>query len=120
MNTANVLPSVLLFYYLCHASYFLPNPPPSWSGHMRDVIATHNHPDKAVISMLTIIDLNPEDMNCIYSPLRIIESQAWYLETVTAVVTFDQPYWIKATEIINVKSMGIVCILGECHLLMSF
>ena len=120
LNTANVLPSNLLFDYLWHASYFLPNPRASWSGYMSDVSAAQDHPGKAAISMLPIIDLNPNNMNCIYRTLRFIESQARYLENVTTVVTFDQPLWMKATEIINSKSMDIVCILEGFHLLMSF
>ena len=92
LNTANVLPSDLLFEYLWHTSYFLHNPCPSWSGYMSDVSAALSHPGKAAISMLPIIDLNPNDMNCIYFTLCFIESQAGYLEIVTPVVTYDQHY----------------------------
>ena len=87
---------------------------------MSDVSAVHDHPIKATISMLPITDLNSNDMNRIYSTLDFIESPAGYLEIVTTVVTFDQPLRMKATEIMNGKSMGIVCILGGFHLLMSF
>ena len=48
-------------------------------------------------------------MNCIYSTLRFIESQARYLEIVTPLVAFDQPLWMKATEIMSAKPMGIAC-----------
>ena len=41
-------------------------------------------------------------------------------EIVTPVVTFDQPLWMKATEIINAKCMGIVRTVGGFHLLISF
>ena len=37
-----------------------------------------------------------------------------------SVETFDQPLWIKATEIVNVKKLPIVLILGGFHMLMSF
>ena len=87
---------------------------------MSDVSATHDYPGKAAISTLPIIDLNPNDINCIYSILRFIESQARYFEIVTPVVTFDQPLWMKATEINNAKSMAILYIFGGFHLLMSF
>ena len=120
LNTTNVLPSDLFFDDLWHASYFLPNPRPSGSGYMSDVSAAHDHPDKAAISMLPIIDLNPNNMNCSYSTLRFIKSQVRYLEITTPVVTFDQSLWMKATEIIKAKSVGIACILGGFHLLMSF
>ena len=87
---------------------------------MSDFSTVHDHPIKATISMLPITDLNSNDMNRIYSTLGFIESHAWYLEIVTTVVTFDQQLWMKATEIINGKFMGIVCIIGGFHLLMSF
>ena len=35
-------------------------------------------------------------------------------------ITFDQPLWIKAVEIIKSKSMNIVCRLGGFHRMMSF
>ena len=35
-------------------------------------------------------------------------------------ITFDQPLWIKAMDIITNKSMNIVCRLGGFHTLMSF
>ena len=87
---------------------------------MSDVSAFHDHSIKAAISMLPITDLNSNDTNRIYSTLDFIESHAGYLEIVTTVVTFDQPLRMKATEIMNGKSMAIVCILGGFHLLMSF
>ena len=87
---------------------------------MSDVSAAPNHPGKAAVSMLLIIDLNPNDMNCIFSTLHFTESKARYLEIVTPIVTFNQPLWMKATEIINAKSMSIVCILRGFHFLISF
>ena len=35
-------------------------------------------------------------------------------------MTFDQPLWLKATEIFNAKSIKIVLILDEFHLMVSF
>ena len=35
-------------------------------------------------------------------------------------VTFDQPLWIKAVEIIKSKSLKIACRLGGFHMMMSF
>lgn len=36
------------------------------------------------------------------------------------VLTFDQPLWLKATDIANAKSLPIVLILGGFHLMMSY
>ena len=35
-------------------------------------------------------------------------------------ITFDQPLWVKAMDIIKGKSMNIVCQLGRFHTLMRF
>ena len=49
-----------------------------------------------------------------------IQSQAIHLNTPTPCVTFDQPLWLKAVEIIKAKAMNTVCRLGGFHTLMSF
>ena len=92
---------------------------PSWSGFMTD-ISVGAYPGKSVINFLPIIDLNPTDMTCIYSTLRFVLDQSAKLHIETPVLTFDQPLWLKATEIINAKCMPIVLILGGFHLMMSY
>ena len=59
-------------------------------------------------------------MSCIYSTINFAIDQAKHLNIETLVLTFDQPLWLKATEIINTKSIKIVLILGGFHLMMSF
>ena len=51
---------------------------------------------------------------------NFVIDQAKRLNIETRVLTFDQPLWLKATEIIKVKSIKIVLILGGFHLMMSF
>ena len=46
-----------------------------------------------------------------------IQAQAERLNIPTPCITFDQPLWLKAVEIIRAKS---VCRLGGFHTLMSF
>ena len=75
---------------------------------------------KSDVNLLPIVDLNPSDTTCIYSTLLYVESQANNLNIVTPCITFDQPLWIKAMDIIKNKSMNIVCRLGVFHTLMSF
>ena len=49
---------------------------PSWSGFMQDVsTAATSHP-VSDIRMLPIIDLNPNDMSCIFFTLNFLEKQA--------------------------------------------
>ena len=47
---------------------------------------------------LPIIDLNPSDMNCIYSIMRYISTHAGRYN-VAPIVTFHQTLWLKAVLI---------------------
>ena len=94
-------------------------PRPSWSGYMQDISKGH-HPPKSTITMLPIIDLHPSDLTCIYSTLLFVINQSRRLNVVTPSITFDQPLWEKATEIVVEKSLNIVVHLGGFHTLMSF
>jgi hypothetical protein len=38
----------------------------------------------------------------------------------TACITFDQPLWLKAVEIVKAYNMNVVCRLGAFHVQMSF
>ncbi len=94
-------------------------PRPSWSGFMQHVFS-YEGCAKSEVLFLPIVDLNPSNETCIYSTLFYIESQAVQLGIPVPCITFDQPLWIKAIEIIRSKSMKIVCRLGGFHTLMSF
>ena len=84
------------------------------------MVSRGDYPGKVMVHMLPIIDLDPNDMSCIYSNLSFIIQQFQELELQTPVVTFDQLLWIKANEIVLVKCMNIVLILGGFHTMMSF
>jgi len=75
----------------------------------------------AAISFLPMIDLNPSDINCVYSTLSFVQDIA-NRYSVTPVLTFDQPLFAKATLITqSEKSMSsIVLRLGDFHTQMSF
>lgn len=75
---------------------------------------------KSEVLLLPIIDLSSSDESCIYSTLIYIQTQAARLNIPTPCITFDQPLWLKAVEIIKAKSMNIVCRLGGFHTMMSF
>ena len=47
-------------------------------------------------------------------------SQAKKLKVHTPCITFDQPLWLKAFNIIDAENLQIVCRLGGFHTLMSF
>jgi hypothetical protein len=79
-----------------------------------------SYPGKSTVSLLPIIDLNPSDLSCRYSTLSFIIEQSKVLNVKTPVVTFDQPLWLKATEVVQAKALKVVLILGGFHLMMSF
>ena len=97
----------ILLDLVWHAKRFVTNSCPSWSAYMSN-ITSGTYPGKATISMLPIINLNPNDMTCIFSTLSFIVEQARLLHITTPVITFDQPLWLKASEIVAANSMNIV------------
>ena len=71
-----------------------------------------------------MIDLNPNDMSCVYSTLCFVSEQACK-NSVEPVLTFDQPLWWKATLIIDAENAdsslkSVVLRLGAFHAQMSF
>ena len=99
--------------------YFFKKEQPQWSGFMQRNLSG-NHPGKANFCFLPIINLNSSDESCIFSTLVFIENQAKILNIPTACVTFDQPLYIKAFEIVEAKKMNIMLRLGGFQMLMSF
>ena len=83
-------------------------------------ISTGDHSPPSKITMLPIINLDPGNYSCIYSVLMWIVDQARILNIPTACITFDQPLWLKALDIIIAKELPVVCRLGGFHTLMSF
>ena len=78
------------------------------------------HPTHSNVMFLPVLHMNPNDYTCIYSTLIFLMEQAHKLGIDTPIVTFDQPLWLKAFEIVKSKSLKIVLILGGFHLLMNF
>ena len=99
--------------------YFFKLEPPKWSGFMQKHVIG-NHPGKSMFSFLPIINLSPSDESCIFSTLLFVQDQARQIDIPTPCITFDQPLYIKAFEIVEAKDMKIVLKLGGFHMLMSF
>ena len=96
-------------------------PRPNWSGFMQ--VSTHYCTEihtKSNVQFLPIIDLNPNDMSCVYSTLKFVSDQSLKQGASTPCITFDQPLWLKAMKIIKWEDLPIVCRLGGFHMLMSF
>ena len=96
---------------------------PGWSGYMQ-AIQTGQFPGQSDMVFLPMIDLNPSDLNCIYSTLRFVAEQAKRVSTVP-VVTFDQPLYWKAMTIVSNELQdsdlkSVIVRLGAFHTQMSF
>jgi hypothetical protein len=99
------------------------SPRPSWPGTMQ-LIFKGNHPARASVQFLPMIDIDPGNLTCIYSTLSFIVDQA-NRYGITPIITFDQPLWWKALMIIlnEPKESGmksIVLRLRGLHIQMSF
>ena len=95
---------------------------PNYTGYMQHFFRTLDKTGikKCQVLIHPFIDLNPNDDTCIYSTLLYINEQSQKLGQQSASVTFDQPLWRKAVEIIKAKNLTrVVCRLGGFHLLMS-
>ena len=83
------------------------SPRPNWSGYMQ-LMTSGDHLPRADISFLPIVDLNPSSYTCVYSTLLFVLDQCKKLNINTPSITFDQPLWLKATEIAAEKSLDVV------------
>ena len=108
---------------LWKTSIIFGSPRPAWSG-MMPFVHQGDHPGKASVMFLPIIDMNPSDSTCIYSTLMFVSEHA-QRHGATPILTFDQPLWWKALMIIESEPeksdlRGIVLRLGGFHTQMSF
>ena len=92
---------------------------PGWSGFMQ-VYRKSAFPRKSEVTLLPIINLNPNGYSCIYSTLLFVTDQSKKANSGSPCITFDQPLWLEAVEIITEKSLHILCHLGGFLTLMSF
>ena len=83
-------------------------------------VSTGHHQAKSKTVMLPIMDLNPNDETCVLSVLLFVIEQSKKLYVKEQSITFDQPLWLKALEIITAKELKIAPLLGRFHMLMSF
>ena len=98
---------------------------PSWCGFMQAFeLAPERFPSKSAITFMPMIDLNPSDCSCIFSTLHFVCEQAQRYKT-TPILTFDQPLYQKAIDIISSQESSsplktMVMRLGAFHTQMSF
>ena len=71
----------------------------AWSG-MMQLVHQGSDSGKSSVMFLPMIDMNPNDMACVYSTLKYIEDHACH-PSVLPIVTFDhQPLWWKPMMVI--------------------
>lgn len=70
-----ICPKITLTTFLWKIMPFLKWPRPNWSGFMQ-MVQTGEHPGKASVLFLPLINLDPTDMSCVYSTLIFLTDQA--------------------------------------------
>ena len=96
---------------------------PAWAR-MMQILHHGQHPGKASVMFLPMIDLDPGDTSCIYSTLHFVKAEAKRYD-VNPVMTFDQPLYWKAVMINRFQpdDSDLKCMvlgLGGFHMQMSF
>jgi len=99
-------------------------PRSSWSGLMQSV-HQGRHQDKSSVLFLPTIDMNPSDVTCVSSTLHFVSEHAKQHGIANPIVTFDQPLWLKAFNIIQTEPAiselrKVIVRLGAFHAEMSF
>ena len=94
---------------------------PSWSGFMQMAVKGENH-QKSRIDILPVINMDPNQPDTIYSALSYAQSLCDKQKLGVAPVTFDQPLYIKAVDIVQSSPDldKVVVRLRGFHLIMSY
>ncbi len=88
---------------------------------MQLAVTGENHM-KTRIEILPFINLDPGNASTIYTALSFAQKQSEKYGLGTCAVTFDQPLYIKAAEIVSASPdlSKVIARLGGFHLLMSY
>lgn len=96
---------------------------PGWNGFMEQLTANKSYAVSNIVT-LPFINASPSDYNTIYTTLLTAAERAHKANQKVCVVTFDQPLFQKACDIVASSSdprlKNVVVRLGGMHLLMSF
>lgn len=107
-----------LFYKYIRENDFL-----GWNGFMSMLSSCRNNYEVSVINFLPFINAPPSDYNTLYTALENASRIVFKEGMKTCFITFDQPLYIKARDIVGATIFNqilIVVRLGGFHLLMSF
>ena len=98
-------------------------PGPSWGGFNQ--LVTESMDNTFCISdttALPFINLDPSDMSTIYTALVFAKNEATTYNKKYCIVTFDQPLFIKAVDIVHASSdlTDVIVRLGGLHMAFSY
>ena len=96
---------------------------PNWQGMMHTLCKGCDHPGQSSIAFLPMIDMSSSDKTCIFSTLEYVCNLA-AKQNVPPIITFDQPLFWKASEIVNEVPdnspiRDVVLLLGSFHTFMN-
>lgn len=96
---------------------------PNWQGMMHTLFKGCDHPGQSSIVFLPMIDMSSSDKTCIFSTLEYVCNLA-AKQNVPPIITFDQPLFWKASEIVNEAPdnspiRDVVLLLGSFHTFMN-
>ncbi|KAL5006688.1 hypothetical protein ScPMuIL_015494 [Solemya velum] len=94
---------------------------PSWSGFMQEALKGGIY-DTSRVVVLPFINLDPNNLSTINSALHFAQHLCVKYGKSVCPVTFDQPLYIKAVDILEVSNdlKKVFVRLGGFHILMSF
>ncbi len=110
--------------WMCGTWLKAPNNP-SWSGYMELVTNESKEYQTSKVVILPFVNLQPTSLDAIYTVLVFAAGECRRHGQKTCLVTFDQPLYAKAVDMVTAASSdddlsSIVVRLGGFHLLMSF
>lgn len=94
-----------------------------WNGFMSMLTSCCNNYEVSTINFLPFINGSPSDYNTLYTALDYASGIVLEAGMKTCIITFDQPLYIKARDIVQAllfDKVHMVVRLGGFHLLMSF
>lgn len=110
------------------SSIFIPaplSPKPHWNGFMETLYESSESGSISKIDAVPFINLDPSNLTTIYTALKFAANQCREQGQTACFVTFDQPLYAKAVEIVTACGSSsdlsnVIVRLGGFHLIMSY
>lgn len=107
-----------MFYKYATGNNFL-----GWNGFMSMITNCRENYKISVVNFLPFINVSPSDYSTLYTALKCAADIVAKEGMKTCFITFDQPLYIKARDIVAAilfDQVYVVARLGGFHLLMSY